>query len=49
MAVQAGVSPQEAVDQIAQHLPQAVDKLTPGVRVRRPSRQAGAAHSRVAA
>ncbi|MFB7647711.1 YidB family protein [Streptomyces sp. NPDC056085] len=29
-AQQAGVSPEEAADQIAQHLPQAVDKLTPG-------------------
>ncbi|MFD7003248.1 YidB family protein [Streptomyces mirabilis] len=29
VAVQAGVSPQEAADQIARHLPQAVDKLTP--------------------
>ncbi|MFD9657731.1 YidB family protein [Streptomyces mirabilis] len=29
VAAQAGVSPQEAADQIAQHLPQAVDKLTP--------------------
>ncbi|MET9363877.1 YidB family protein [Streptomyces sp. NPDC006632] len=28
-AEEAGVSPQEAADQIAQHLPQAVDKLTP--------------------
>ncbi len=73
VAAQAGVSPQEAADQIAQHLPQAVDKLTPSgelpqpgrlpggphqaavalrrapFRARRPSRQAGAAHSRVAA
>ncbi len=29
-AQQAGVSPEEAANQIAQHLPQAVDKLTPG-------------------
>ncbi|MFE4758106.1 YidB family protein [Streptomyces mirabilis] len=29
VAAQAGVSPQEAADQIAQHLPRAVDKLTP--------------------
>lgn len=29
VAEQAGVSPQQAADQIAQHLPQAVDKLTP--------------------
>ncbi|MFJ1607697.1 YidB family protein [Streptomyces sp. NPDC088253] len=29
VAAQAGVSPREAADQIAQHLPQAVDKLTP--------------------
>ncbi|GAA2808436.1 YidB family protein [Streptomyces showdoensis] len=29
-AAQAGVSPEEAADQIAQALPQAVDKLTPG-------------------
>ncbi|THA79999.1 YidB family protein [Streptomyces sp. A0592] len=30
VAAQAGVSPQEAADRIAQSLPQAVDKLTPG-------------------
>ncbi|MFD7470743.1 YidB family protein [Streptomyces sp. NPDC059837] len=30
VAAQSGVSPQEAADQIAQHLPRAVDKLTPG-------------------
>ncbi|MER5967354.1 YidB family protein [Streptomyces sp. NPDC002057] len=30
VAQDAGVSPQEAADQIAQSLPQAVDKLTPG-------------------
>ena len=29
VAAQSGVSPQEAADQIAQHLPRAVDKLTP--------------------
>lgn len=33
VAQQAGVSPQEAADQIAQSLPQAVDKLTPGGRL----------------
>ncbi|MEU6296802.1 YidB family protein [Streptomyces erythrochromogenes] len=30
VAAQAGVSPEQAADQIAQSLPQAVDKLTPG-------------------
>lgn len=30
VAAQAGVSPERAADQIAQALPQAVDKLTPG-------------------
>ncbi|MFF5808935.1 YidB family protein [Streptomyces sp. NPDC012746] len=30
VAQQAGVSPQEAADQIVQNLPKAVDKLTPG-------------------
>ncbi|WP_420719244.1 YidB family protein [Streptomyces sp. XY533] len=30
VAAQAGVSPEQAADQIAQALPQAVDKLTPG-------------------
>ncbi|MGW6618562.1 YidB family protein [Streptomyces erythrochromogenes] len=30
VAAQAGVSPEEAADRIAQSLPQAVDKLTPG-------------------
>lgn len=30
VAAEAGVSPQEAADQIARNLPQAVDKLTPG-------------------
>ncbi|WP_046780590.1 YidB family protein [Streptomyces yangpuensis] len=30
VAAQAGVSPEQAADQIAQSLPQAVDRLTPG-------------------
>ncbi|MFE3412891.1 YidB family protein [Streptomyces mirabilis] len=36
VAAQAGVSPQEAADQIAQHLPQAVDKLTPSAELPQP-------------